>query len=100
MEPAVDHHHELTENELEAGYRLACCQPVTDGMVVEMAESETTASRKKKLIHLPGGFEAVPLVDKICVEIPAKHLSKIRMRCGKDYRGFGLRPSELFSSGF
>ena len=78
LEPAVDHHHKLTENELEAGYRLACCQPVTNGMIVEMAESETTASRKKKLIHLPGGFEAVPLVDKICVEVPAASIEDQR----------------------
>ena len=51
-----DHHHKLTEDEIEAGYRLACCHQVTDGMVIEMPESETTASRKKKLIRLPEGF--------------------------------------------
>lgn len=55
---AVDHHHKLSESDIKAGWRLACCQPVTEGMVVEMAESETTASRKKKLIKLPDGFES------------------------------------------
>jgi len=65
-----DHHHKLTENEIEAGWRLACCHPVSDGMVIEMPESETTASRKKKLINLPEGFEAVPMVEKVCVEVP------------------------------
>lgn len=65
-----DHHHKLTENEIEAGWRLACCHPVSDNMVIEMPESETTASRKKKLINLPEGFETVPIVEKVCVEVP------------------------------
>lgn len=64
-----DHHHKLTDNEMDAGWRLACCTKVADGMVIEMPESETTASRKKKLIKLPEGFETIPTVDKICVEV-------------------------------
>ncbi|MBR5315857.1 MAG: DUF4445 domain-containing protein [Firmicutes bacterium] len=75
LETNNDHHHKLSENEIAAGYRLACCHPVSDGMIIEMAESETTASRKKKLIHLPEGFEAVPMVEKVCVEAEAATLN-------------------------
>lgn len=64
-----DHHHKLTEDEIEAGYRLACCHQVTDGMVIEMPESETTASRKKKLINLPEGFVPLPMVEKHCITV-------------------------------
>ena len=66
-----DHHHKLTEAEIEAGYRLACCHQVTEGMVIEMPESETTASRKKKLIHLPEGFVPKAAVTKRCINVPA-----------------------------
>lgn len=69
LDQVKDHHHKLSENEIAAGYRLACCHEVSDGMVIEMPESETTASRKKKLIHLPEGFEAVPMVEKVCIEV-------------------------------
>ncbi|MGC2871998.1 ASKHA domain-containing protein [Ihubacter sp. mB4P-1] len=62
-----DHHHKLTDRDIEAGYRLACCQPVTENMVVEVAEAETTASRKKKLIRLPEGFQPFTAVEKQCV---------------------------------
>lgn len=68
-ETVNDHHHKLSENEIEAGWRLACCHPVSEGMIIEMPESETTASRKKKLIHLPEGFEKVLQVEKVCVEV-------------------------------
>lgn len=73
-----DHHHKLSENEIEAGWRLACCHPVSEGMIIEMPESETTASRKKKLIHLPEGFEKVPQVEKICVEVQASDINDQR----------------------
>lgn len=69
-----DHHHKLTEDEIEAGYRLACCHQVTDGMIIEMPESETTASRKKKLIRLPEGFVPRAAVTKKCIEVPAASL--------------------------
>ena len=41
---ARDHHHRLSEADIEAGYRLACCHLVSEGMIVEVAEAETTAS--------------------------------------------------------
>ncbi len=66
-----DHHHKLTEDEIEGGYRLACCHQVSEGMVIEMPESETTASRKKKLIHLPDGFVPKAAVTKRCIKVAA-----------------------------
>lgn len=74
----IDHHHKLTENEIEAGFRLACCHPVSEGMIVEMPEAETTASRKKKLVRLPEGFEIIPLVEKVCTEVPAASIQDQR----------------------
>lgn len=68
LDQVKDHHHKLSENEIAAGYRLACCHQVSEGMVIEMPESETTASRKKKLINLPEGFAPIPMVEKTCVE--------------------------------
>ncbi|MGN0659920.1 MAG: ASKHA domain-containing protein [Emergencia sp.] len=70
-----DHHHKLTENEIEAGYRLACCHQVSEGMVIEMPESETTASRKKKLISLPETFQAGPAVEKVCLQVSRASLA-------------------------
>lgn len=92
-----DHHHKLTEDELAAGYRLACCHKVSEGMVIEMAESETTASRKKKMIHLPETFEMVPLVEKHCVNVKASSLhdqdsdeTRIMKALGFEELHFGL----------
>ena len=43
MPASEDHHYVLTDDETDAGYRLACCTAAMDGMVIEMPESETTA---------------------------------------------------------
>lgn len=73
-----DHHHKLSDNEVEAGYRLACCHPVSDGMVIEMPESETTAARKRKMILLPPGFEVVPQLEKQCLKVPESSIKDQR----------------------
>ena len=86
-----DHHHKLTEDEIEAGYRLACCHQVTDGMVIEMPESETTASRKKKLIRLPEGFVPKAAVTKQCIEVPA---ASLRNQNSDEARIKGAFPAE------
>ncbi len=65
----VDHHHKLSESEIANGYRLACCHKVSDGMIVEMPESETTAARKKKLINLPKDFKTNVIVNKIMINV-------------------------------
>ncbi len=73
-----DHHHKLSEADIEAGYRLACCQPVTENMVVEVAEAETTASRKKKLIRLPEDFVPFSAVEKQCIRVSESSLADQR----------------------
>ncbi|QHI72948.1 2Fe-2S iron-sulfur cluster-binding protein [Aminipila terrae] len=70
-----NHHNKLSVNEIEAGYRLACCHPVSEGMIIEMPESETTASRKKKLIQLPGNFTSKESVIKKLVTVPKASLA-------------------------
>lgn len=84
-----DHHHRLSDGDIQAGYRLACCQPVTEGMVIEVAEAETTASRKKKLIHLPEGFSPFSAVEKQCVLIPAASLADQRSDEERILEAFG-----------
>ena len=84
-----DHHHKLSETDIEAGYRLACCQPVTEGMVVEVAEVESTASRKKKLIRLPEGFEPFAAVEKQCVRFQEASLSDQRSDEARILEAFG-----------
>lgn len=50
-------HYQLSESEAAAGYVLACASVLTSDAVVEVPETETTASRKKKLIRLPEYFK-------------------------------------------
>ena len=69
-----DPHRKLSEQEIEQGVRLACCQPVSDGMVVEIPDSETTAARKKRLICLPEGFVRNAAVKKIFLSVPKASL--------------------------
>ena len=75
LSECVDHHHRLSQNEEEAGYRLACCHKVSDGMVVEMPEAETTASRKKKMVILPENFEPGETVEKHCITVEKASLA-------------------------
>ena len=91
LEQCDDQHHKLTEAEIDAGYRLACRHQVTEGMVIEMAESETTASRKKKLIRLPEGFVQKTGVAKQWVKVNAPSLAdqnsdeaRIKAALGRD----------------
>lgn len=72
----TDPNRKLSEAEKTAGYRLACSHFVSDGMVVEISEAETTAARKKKLIRLPEGFQKKTAVQKICIEVPQTNLEK------------------------
>lgn len=72
--PPANHDYELTDDEIAIGYRLACCQKVSESLTVEMPEAETTASRKRKLIHLPSGFKIAQSVTKKCVSIPTSSL--------------------------
>lgn len=51
-------HYQLSESESAAGYVLACASVLTSDAVVEVPETETTASRKKKLIRLPETFKS------------------------------------------
>ncbi|MGF6375866.1 uncharacterized 2Fe-2S/4Fe-4S cluster protein (DUF4445 family) [Clostridiales Family XIII bacterium PM5-7] len=74
LEPIEDHHHKLTAGEIKQGYRLACCHLVSEGMVIEMPESETTASRKRKMIHLPDSFAAEVAVEKYVIDIEESSL--------------------------
>lgn len=69
-----DHHHKLTDKEMEQGYRLACCHPVSEAMVIEMPESETTASRKRKMIHLSDGFQTAVAVKKQVISVAISSL--------------------------
>lgn len=48
--------HELSEEDKAAGWILACTNVLKTDAVIEVPETDTTASRKKKLIHLPEGF--------------------------------------------
>ena len=75
LSECMDHHHRLSENEIEAGYRLACCHKVSDGMVVEMPEAETTASRKRRMVNLPEGFEPAAWVEKHCITVEKASLA-------------------------
>ena len=65
----VDPNEKLSAVDRAAGYRLACCHRVSDGMVIEIPEAETTADRKKKLIRLPEGFQKNTAVQKICIQV-------------------------------
>lgn len=75
IEVCNDHHHKLSDYEIGAGYRLACCHPVSEGMIIEMPEAETTASRKKKLFSLPGGFVNKVAIEKKFISVPKASLS-------------------------
>ena len=86
---ARDHHHRLSEADIEAGYRLACCHLVSEGMIVEVAEAETTASRKKKLIRLPEGFTPFSAVEKQCVSSAAASLADQRSDEERILEAFG-----------
>lgn len=74
----VDPHGVLTENEIAQGYRLACCQMALDGMVIEMPEAESTASRKKKLVNLPEWFTPSPNTKKYYVTLEKALIDKQR----------------------
>lgn len=92
-EPA-DHHFQLTEDEIASGYRLACCTMAEDGMVIEMPESETTASRKKKLVKLPEWFSSEPrtvkryiTVDKADIACQKADVTRIEEKLGDKVLG-------------
>ncbi|MEG1469660.1 MAG: ASKHA domain-containing protein [Anaerovoracaceae bacterium] len=98
---AADHHHKLTQGEIDNGYRLACCHMVTDGMVIEMPESETTAARKKKMIKLPMGFEHNSLFRKVFVTVETSTLrnqqsDEARIRLALGDKDIFFAPEVLF----
>lgn len=51
-------HYEMSETDKATGWVLACAAVLKSDAVIEVPETDTTASRKKKLIHLPEGFTA------------------------------------------
>jgi uncharacterized 2Fe-2S/4Fe-4S cluster protein (DUF4445 family) len=71
---AADPNGKLTEEEKAAGIRLACLHQVTEGMVVEIPESMTTAERKRRMIKLPEGFVPQPSVTKHHLKVEATSL--------------------------
>lgn len=94
MPASEDHHYVLTDDETDAGYRLACCTAAMDGMVIEMPESETTASRKKKLVKLPEWF--VPCqrtvkryitVDKAVIDCQKDEVTRIQEKLPDEISG-------------
>lgn len=100
LSSCVDHHHKLSANEIEAGFRLACCHQVSDGMIVEMPESETTASRKRKMVRLPEGFTAAPTVEKHCITVEKASLDnqnsdELRIECGLGWEDLRFAHSAL-----
>lgn len=58
MPEGMHTHYQLSEAEVKGGWVLACASVLKSDAAVEVPETDTTASRKKKLIHLPEGFAA------------------------------------------
>lgn len=68
-EEACDPHGILSGRDIRQGFRLACVQPVCEGMIVEVADVKGAAARKSKLVRLPDDFRPNAGVTKTCLTI-------------------------------
>lgn len=73
----------LSEKERELGYRLACRCKVREGIVVEIPDTRSAASRKEDLMRLPEDFKSLQSVEKYCLSPGENDLSSFRSIEGK-----------------
>lgn len=60
----------LTQDEIAAGYRLACMAVLLDDVKIDIPEKHRGSERKKGMAELPQGFILSPGVKKIYAKLP------------------------------
>lgn len=80
----------LSQEEIQAGYRLACKVMIEDDLTVRIPEGHGNSARKKRLNALPEGFQSRPLIKKQFEKVPkatleeqTNDLDRIRRALGK-----------------